>query len=72
MAGYVIISGSLGCCDHETEEFKILREVRKASNRSTDPRLQETKLHLIWGTGKWDPMADSSEGQRSSGGLAGL
>jgi len=33
MVGDVIISGSLGCNDHEVVKFKILTGVRKASSR---------------------------------------
>lgn len=39
---------------------------------NTDPTLQESKLPIIQGTDRWDPMGDSSEGSTSSGQLAGL
>lgn len=42
-----IINGSFGCCDHEMDEFKILREEEKAASgrlQTLDFRHQELSL----------------------------
>ena len=44
-------NGSLGCSHCEIEEFKILRGVRNASSRVTDPGLQASRIQLIQATG---------------------
>jgi len=40
----LVIDGSLGCNDHETVEFKILRALRKGSGRVQSLNLRRVSL----------------------------
>lgn len=68
----MVISSSLGCNDHEVVVFRILKGIRRESSRvQTLDFKQDFSLYRELAGGR-DPMGDSSEGQGSSGKLAGL
>ncbi|GAB0179939.1 hypothetical protein GRJ2_000459200 [Grus japonensis] len=50
LVGNVKLKGSLGCIDHETVEFKILRAAKKGAQQALYPGLQESRLWPLQGS----------------------